>query len=65
MVIKKEKEKKDSTMVRNHFPFFLPLETKLIHFFFSFYKEKSSISYGLIQQPYLYLRNKRKKIPCV
>lgn len=33
MVIKKEKEKKDSTMVRNHFPFFLPLETKLIHVF--------------------------------
>lgn len=64
MVIKKIKRKKDSTMVRNHFPFFLPLETKLIHFFF-FNKEKPSISYGLIQQPYLYLGDERKKIPCV
>lgn len=26
-------------MVRNHFPFFLPLETKLIHFFFFLIKK--------------------------
>ena len=54
-------------MVRNHFPFFVPLETKLILFFFYNFnnKEKPSVSYSLIQQPYLYLGNKRKKKPCV
>ena len=63
---KQTNKQKDSTMVRNHFPFFVPLETKLIFFFFNFNnKEKPSVSYSLIQQPYLYLGNKRKKKPRV
>ena len=66
MVKKKKKQtnkQKDSTMVRNHFPFFVPLETKLILSFFLI--KKNLLFRSLIQQPYLYLGNKRKKKPCV
>ena len=60
---KKTNKQKDSTMVRNHFPFFVPLETKLILSFFLI--KKNLLFRSLIQQPYLYLGNKRKKKPRV
>ena len=65
MVIKKEKEKRIPQWLETTFPSSFPSRLNSFIFFFSFYKEKPSISYSLIQQPYLYLRNKRKKIPCV
>ena len=64
MVIKKEKEKRIPQWLETTFPSSFPSRLNSFFLFF-FHKDKPSISYSLSQQPYLYLGNKRKKIPCV
>ena len=45
---KQTNKQKDSTMVRNHFPFFVPLETELIFFFFLILIIKKNLLFRIV-----------------